>query len=76
MMSKFISTLNRREKIEINIINMFKDRIAKRHGYQENILGSSWEYAMMLTHRKKKQKELYEEVLIEITKLLIEINNE
>lgn len=47
-------------------VNLAKDTVAKRHGYPDNILGTSWEYAMMLTHRRKAQCNLYEEVLVEL----------
>lgn len=47
-------------------VNFAKETVAKRHGYPDNILGTSWEYAMMLTHRRKAQCDLYEEVLVEL----------
>ena len=47
-------------------VNLAKDTVAKRHGYPDNILGTSWKYAMMLTHRRKAQCKLYEEVLVEL----------
>ncbi len=43
-----------------------KNTIAKKHGYPDNILGNRWDYAMMLTHRRKAQIQLYEEVLEEL----------
>jgi len=52
--------------MELDIINIVKNNVAKRHGYSDNVLGTRWEYAMMLTHRTKCQIKLYEEVLIEL----------
>ena len=43
-----------------------KNTVAERHGYPDNIMGSRWDYAMMLTHRRKAQIQLYEEVLAEL----------
>jgi hypothetical protein len=54
----------------LGCVNLAKDTVAKRHGYSRNILGTSWEYAMMLTHRKKAQLALYEEVINELEMLL------
>ena len=45
------------------IVNKTKDYIAKHNGFEEGILGSSWNFAMQITHRKKSQIELYEAVI-------------
>lgn len=50
----------------LEAVNLIKDNVAKRHGYPDNIMGTSWEYAMMLTHRTKRQIRLYEEALVEL----------
>lgn len=36
-----------------------KNTVAERHGYPDNIIGCRWDYAMMLTHRRKAQIQLY-----------------
>lgn len=50
----------------LEAVNLIKDNVAKRHGYPDNIMGTSWEYAMMITHRTKRQIRLYEEALVEL----------
>ncbi len=50
----------------LEAVNLIKDNVAKRHGYPDNIMGTSWEYAMMITHRTKLQLRLYEEALAEL----------
>lgn len=55
-----------------NRILEIKEQVASRKGYRNDILGTSWEYAMMLTSRTKKQLELYEEVIKEYDLLLNE----
>lgn len=50
----------------LEAVNLIKDNVAKRHGYPDNIMGTSWEYAMMITHRTKRQIRLYEEALAEL----------
>jgi hypothetical protein len=49
----------------LEAVNLIKDNVAKRHGYPDNIIGTRWEYAMMITHRTKLQIRLYEEALVE-----------
>ena len=51
------------------IINKVKEQVALNHGYPDNILGTSWEYAMYLTHRTKRQLELYDEVIMRIVSI-------
>ncbi len=43
-------------------IDEIKEFVAKRCGFN-SMFGTYWKTAMLLTHRKKKQIELYEEVL-------------
>ena len=50
----------------LEAVNLIKDNVAKRHGYPDNIMGTSWEYAMIITHRTKMQIQLYEEALTEL----------
>ena len=50
----------------LDAVNLIKDNVAKRHGYPDNIMGTSWEYAMVITHRTKLQIRLYEEALAEL----------
>jgi len=50
----------------IDIVNLIKDNIAKKHGYPDDIMGTRWEYAMIITHRRKMQIQLYEEALVEL----------
>jgi len=45
------------------IVEATKDYIAERNGFQEGIIGTSWEFAMAITHRKKAQIKLYEAVI-------------
>jgi len=52
-----------------HIILKVKDEVAKSHGYPDNILGTSWQYAMQLTHRRKAQINLYEEVCLKLLTL-------
>ena len=47
-------------------ISEIKERIAIKNGYQSGIFNSAWEYAMISSHRKKEQSELYEQVIAEI----------
>jgi len=42
--------------------NRIKEQVAKDYGF-ENMFGGRWKYAMMILHRRKKQIELYEEVI-------------
>lgn len=49
-----------------DLLAAVKNTVAERHGYPDNIIGSRWDYAMMLTHRRKAQIQLYEEVLAEL----------
>ncbi len=44
-------------------IDKIKEKIAKEAGYRDDILGTAWNYAMMLTHRTKRQISLYEKVI-------------
>ena len=46
-----------------NPVLIAKDRIAKIHGFPDNVIDNSWNYAMQITHRTKMQIKLYEEVL-------------
>lgn len=50
----------------LEAVNLIKNNVAKRHGYPDNIMGTSWEYAMMITYRTKLQIRLYEEALAEL----------
>jgi hypothetical protein len=43
-----------------------KEKIAKKHDYQDNILGNRWDFAMYLTHRTKQQIALYDELVNEL----------
>lgn len=45
------------------IINKTKEKVAINNGFTTSIFGSCWQDAMMFTSRKKKQLELYEEVI-------------
>ena len=48
-------------------IDIIKEMIAERHGYSKDVLGNRWDFAMHLTHRTKKQIQLYEEVIKELS---------
>ena len=50
------------------LIDEIKEMVAERHNYADNVLGNRWDFAMMITHRKKKQLQLYEEVILELSK--------
>jgi hypothetical protein len=69
---------SKRDKDEINhdirnesnimgFIESAKEAVALRNGYNKDVYGSAWKFAMISTHRTKKQIELYEEVIKEIT---------
>lgn len=47
-------------------ILLVKESIAISYGYPNNILGNAWDYAMMITHRRKAQIKLYEEVCFKL----------
>jgi len=44
------------------IILKAKKFVAEEHGYSDEVLGSAWEYAMQLTHRRKMQITMYEDL--------------
>ncbi len=46
----------------MNRIDKIKEFVAKINGF-DNLFGTHWNTAMQYTHRRKKQIELYEEVL-------------
>lgn len=46
-----------------DLINKTKDFVAETEGYEDGILGTRWEYAMQLTHRRKKQIIMHERVI-------------
>ena len=46
-----------------DVVDKTKNHIAKINGFKEGVLGSSWNYAMNITHRKKSQIELYDAVI-------------
>lgn len=56
-------------------IEQIKEIVAERYNYPDGILGTRWEYAMTLTHRRKRQIELYEEVLKECSERQINTNH-
>jgi len=56
------------------IILNAKDQVAKRFGYKDGIMGTSWEYAMRLTHRTKKQIILHETVIDLMAGAIQELN--
>ena len=58
------------------LINKIKEQVAIKHGYRDDILGNSWEYAMYLLHRKKAQLELYDEVILELANKIISLKND
>jgi hypothetical protein len=45
------------------IVKRTKNYIAKLNGFEEGVLGSSWEYAMQITYRTKSQIKLYDAVI-------------
>jgi hypothetical protein len=47
-------------------IDQIKEEVAIRNGFQQGIFKTSWEYAMISTHRTKNQIALYEQVLLEV----------
>ena len=52
---------------KLKTIQKIKEKVAKKYGFSK-MFGSRWKYAMLLTYRKRKQIELYEEVIEEIFK--------
>ena len=55
--------------VEMRInINRLKNKIAKQNGYILD-LPDKWGYAMLLTHRTKKQLGLYEQVILDLVEL-------
>lgn len=57
----------------IEIIEKAKTKVALRNGYDKDLFGSPWEDAMQFNHRKKKQLDLYEQVIEEIA---VSLNSE
>jgi len=53
----------------VDLIEKTKQEIALKHGYRDDILGTAWNYAMYLTHRTKRQIQLYEELSSALAKL-------
>ena len=53
------------------MILLAKEKVAKQYGYPDNIMGTSWEYAMMCTHRTKRQLFLYDEVIRFLSDVII-----
>jgi len=45
------------------VIERIKNQVAEEYGYEDNVLGTRWEFAMQLTHRTKRQIQLYEAVI-------------
>ena len=54
----------------MDLILQIKEKIALKNGYRDDILGTAWEYAMQLTHRTKKQIQLYEELACALAELV------
>lgn len=44
-------------------VDKIKEIVAKDAGFSDEVVGTAWDYAMMLTYRTKQQRELYEEVI-------------
>ena len=63
-----------RKQIE-KAVDSAKEIVAKNNGFEEGILGTSWNYAMKLTHRKKTQIDLYEAVLSFMAQVIIDLKN-
>ena len=47
----------------MNIIYKVKKQVAKEYGFEKMFGKSGWDYAMLITHRTKKQIEMYERVI-------------
>ena len=60
---RIIKILNYIDKLEKPNLKEIKEDVAKSKGYRDDILKTSWEYAILLTHRTKKQTKLYEDVI-------------
>ncbi|NOU19405.1 MAG: hypothetical protein HOO91_17755 [Bacteroidales bacterium] len=56
---------------EVDRITRIKIEVARKKGYAGYVQGTEWEFAMILTHRTKRQIALYEEVLRELEKELL-----
>ena len=54
--------MNREEELK-DFVDKAKDIIAKNNDFRDDIIGTSWEYAMGITHRTKRQISLYEYTL-------------
>ena len=56
-------------------INRLKNKIAEKSGYHLD-LPDKWGYAMMQTHRTKRQINLYEQVILHLVELFEKNKNE
>lgn len=44
-----------------DLLIMLKEEVAKDFGYTEAVMcGSRWEYAMLLSHRTKRERQMYD----------------
>ena len=49
------------------VVSMVKNEVAEEYGFTEAVIGdTSWDYAMMVTHRTKKQIEMYERLCMKL----------
>ncbi len=49
------------------VVSMVKNEVAEEYGFKEAVIGETpWDYAMMVTHRTKKQIEMYERLCVKL----------
>ena len=57
------------------LINKTKNLVAEQYGFADGILGTRWEFGMQITHRRKKQLNMYEDVISLLAEALIDAKN-
>lgn len=49
------------------VVSMVKNEVAEEYGFAEAVIGNTpWDYAMIVTHRTKKQIEMYERLCMKL----------
>jgi len=49
------------------VVLMVKNEVAQEYGFNENPIGATlWDYAMIITHRTKKQIGMYDRVCVKL----------
>lgn len=49
------------------VVSMVKNEVAEEYGFTEAVIGNTpWDYAMIVTHRTKKQIKMYERLCMRL----------